>query len=221
MTARQDPSSATGPGRLLPAREAYALWAESYPARPHNPLMEVEQSIVGRLIAAAKPERALDLGSGTGRNVALLQAAGARVIVAVDASLPMLVRAKATGRRVCGDAVALPLRDGQFDFVCSSLMAGDVERIDGWLEEAARTMTARGQLVYSDFHPSWSDAGWRRTFQTATGEEIELALAPHTIADHRAALARCGLTVVGMHESAAPGGMLPIVLVVHAQKLDG
>ena len=33
----------------------------------------------------------------------------------------------------------------------------------------ARVLTVGGHLVYSDFHPSWAQRGWTRTFRDAAG----------------------------------------------------
>ncbi len=77
----------------------YALWAETYPPRPHNPLMEAEQSVVGAdARSAAAAPRALDVGTGTGRYLPLLQSAGARLVVGIDLSLAMLAHALPAAR---------------------------------------------------------------------------------------------------------------------------
>ena len=93
----------------LSPRVAYELWADSYPPEPHNPLMEVEQSIVSRILAHTSASRALDVGTGSGRYVPIL-ATRAASVVGVDASLPMLARGR--GHRVHGDACRLPFRAG-------------------------------------------------------------------------------------------------------------
>ena len=93
----------------LEGRAAYELWADTYPAIAHNPLMRVEQEIVALLLARLRAERALDVGTGSGRYVPVLQGTGASV-VGLDFSLAML--AHGTGRRVCADACRLPVRRG-------------------------------------------------------------------------------------------------------------
>src|SRR5262245_53067615 len=86
------------------AREGYAVWADVDPRRRLNRLMAAEQEVVEPIIQAAAPQRALDVGTGTGRYLTLLHAAGARVVVGVDMSLPMLEHRQCATPRVCGDA---------------------------------------------------------------------------------------------------------------------
>jgi malonyl-CoA O-methyltransferase len=208
--------------RRLTPQEAYGLWADTYPPWPHNPLMQAEQSVVVPLIAAAQPRRALDVGTGTGRCLPLLAAAGARLVVGVDLSPVMLER----GRRgrgpapfmICADACRLPFFDASFDVVSSSLMAGDVEDLGGWLREASRVLARGGSLIYSDFHPSWAERGWQRTFRTTDGQLFELPYRPHTIEQHLALLESASLGIRTIREPRVSAGTAPVVAVFHALK---
>lgn len=183
----------------LTAREAYELWAETYPPVAHNALMRVEQEIVEPLLAQIRARRALDVGTGSGRYAPLLKAAGASVVLGLDLSLAMLARA--TGPwRVCGDACRLPFGRGAFDLINASLMVGDIADLGVWSREMARALTTGGHLVYSDFHPSWAQRGWIRTFRSADGETHDIPFNPHAIDDHLAALARAGLRVRTIRE---------------------
>ena len=194
------------------------MWAETYPARPHNPLMELEQSAVEPIIRSIRPSRALDVGTGTGRYLSLLSAVGARTVVGVDLSLPMLHRNAHARSRVCGDACRLPFPDASFDLVCSSLMAGDLEHLGEWIGEAARVLAPDGHLVYSDFHPDGTSNGWRRTFRTGEGRQFELSFFPHPIDQHVALLGETSLTVRAIREPRPERGAPPIVVVFHAVK---
>jgi len=202
----------------LPAREGYAVWADTYPPRPHNRLMAAEQEIVEPIIRGAEPRRALDVGTGTGRYLTLLRAAGARFVVGIDMSMPMLEHRECTTPRVCGDACRLPFADGQFDLVCSSLMVGDVADLDPWIAEATRVLAPGGHLVYSDFHPSWAARQWRRTFRAADGKEFELAYFPHTIDEHLERLEQQSLEIRAIREPRIAGRPTPVVAVFHAIK---
>jgi ubiquinone/menaquinone biosynthesis C-methylase UbiE len=212
-------------GRLLAARaepvstmDGYERWAPVYPAKPHNPLMEAEAAIVAPMIAAAAPRRALDIGTGTGRNLELLKSAGAASVTGIDLSSRMLSYGSGRFPRVRGDAQKLPFKAGSFDLVSSSLMCGDVPHLADWIGEAARVLARGGHLVYSDFHPSWARAGWRRTFTAHDGRTYELPFFPHTIENHIAVLERHRFDIRAIREPKIPGRATPVVVVLHATK---
>ena len=193
----------------LPAQEAYELWAATYPPVAHNPLMRVEQEAVEPLLAHLRAARALDVGTGSGRYLPLLEATGAATVIGLDFSLAMLRRGIAAGpspeleagpSRVCGDACRLPFRRGAFDLINASLMVGDVADLGGWSREMARVLTTGGHLVYSDFHPSWAQRGWSRTFRSADGGVHDISFNAHAIEDHLSALAGAGFHVRTIRE---------------------
>jgi malonyl-CoA O-methyltransferase len=183
----------------LAPRAAYELWADTYPAVAHNPLMRIEQSVVEPLLARLQATRALDVGSGSGRYLPLLATTGASVVLGLDFSLAMLARSAGRGR-VCADACRLPFRRGSFDLVNASLMVGDVADLAGWTREMARVLAAGGHLVYSDFHPSWAQHGWSRTFRAADGALHDVSYHPHAVDDHVAALEQAGLRILAIRE---------------------
>jgi len=225
----------------LPAQDAYDLWAPTYPPMAHNPLMRVEQEAVEPLLAHIRATRALDVGTGSGRYVPLLEATGAAPVLGIDFSLAMLRRPSTELRaggfrsgRVCGDARHLPFRRGAFDLINASLMVGDIADLGAWTREIARVLASGGHLVYSDFHPSWAQRGWTRTFRDAAGALHDISFNPHTIEDHLAALDAAGLRVRTIREprfnsprdAAEPGikafrrrwGNPQVVAVFHAVK---
>lgn len=218
---------------VLPPHVAYELWADTYPAEAHNPLMAAEEAIVTRILTHLSAKRALDLGTGSGRYLPVL-AARAGSVVGLDLSMAMLMRAP-RGRSIRGDARCLPFRRGTFDLVNASLMVGDVSDLGGWAAETARVMTSGGHLVYSDFHPSWLDNGWERTFRTADGVLHAVEYTPHTIDAHLAALSHAGLRVLAIREPRAAipsssrtrrfGGLgrrpAPVLAIFHAVKTAG
>jgi malonyl-CoA O-methyltransferase len=187
---------------MLPARDAYELWAETYPPVAHNPLMRLEQEVVGPLLAHIRAARALDVGSGSGRYVPQLQDTGTAAVFAVDFSLAMLSRGRTgPGRgRICADARQLPFRRATFDLINASLMVGDIVELDAWCREMARVLTTGGHLVYSDFHPSWAERGWSRTFRSNAGVLHDVSFNPHTIDDHLASLEQAGFRVRTIRE---------------------
>ncbi len=184
----------------LPAHEAYELWADTYPPVAHNPLMRMEQEVVEPLLAGIHAARTLDVGTGSGRYLPLLKASGAAVVLGLDFSLAMLRRGGTASGCVCGDARRLPFRRSAFDLINASLMVGDIADLNGWTREMSRVLAPRGHLVYSDFHPSWAQQGWSRTFRSLDGTTHDVSFNPHTIDDHLAALEQAGLRVRTIRE---------------------
>ena len=184
----------------LRGRDAYERWADTYPPTAHNPLMRVEQEVVARLLGSIRATRALDVGTGSGRYLPLLDASGASSVLGLDFSLAMLRRGGATRTRVCGDACRLPFAPAVFDLINASLMVGDVADLGAWAREVAGVLAPGGHLVYSDFHPSWAQRGWSRTFRSTDGVLHEVSYNPHAIDDHLTALERAGLRVRTIRE---------------------
>ena len=151
----------------LSAHEAYDLWADTYPPVAHNPLMRVEQQVVEPLLSHIRARRALDVGTGSGRYLPLLQATGAAKVVGLDFSLAMLRRGSGAPGRVCGDACRLPFSRASFDpdqtrrCMRPATSRTCVVARDGAGPDAQRPPG------YSDFHPSWAQHGWSRTFRSA------------------------------------------------------
>jgi malonyl-CoA O-methyltransferase len=201
---------------LDPGR-AYELWAPTYPPSAHNPLMRIEQEAAAAILGALAPERALDVGTGSGRYLPILADTGARLVVGLDRSPSMLTRGTG-GVRVCGDACRLPFQDGVFDLVSSFLMVGDVADLGAWTAEMGRVLAPGGHLVYSDFHPSWVAERWRRTFRTADGAEHEVSFFPHTIDEHLAHLEERGFDLRVVREPRLSAGRPPLVAIFHAVK---
>src|SRR4029077_12587063 len=94
----------------------------------------------------------------------------------------------------------LPFRRGTFDLINASLMVGDVPDLAGWCREMARALSIGGHLVYSDFHPSWAQYVWSRTFRTADGDVREIPFHAHAIEDHLTALGESGFHVLAIRE---------------------
>jgi malonyl-CoA O-methyltransferase len=209
-----DARPSTGSGRAI--QEAYDLWADTYPSVAHNPLMRLEQEIVESILMTLRPRRALDVGTGSGRYLPVLVSTGAAGVIGADFSRAMLRRAATTARGsdpgsdpvaagwprrlVCADARRLPFARRSFDLVNASLTVGDVVDLQAWTTEMARVLGRGGHLVYSDFHPSWTQHGWKRTFRDRDGETHELAFAAHSIEDHLAALDAAGLHPAAIRE---------------------
>ena len=118
------------------------------------------------LVAGARG-RALDIGSGTGRNLPLVPAG--TVVVGLDPSLDGLRRAR---RRAPGvplvvaRAEALPFRDGVFDTVLSGLVFCSVDDPHSGLAEVRRVLGPQGRLRMLEHVRS--SVPWRARLQDLT-----------------------------------------------------
>ena len=199
----------------LPPQAAYALWAPSYPPRPHNRLMAVEQAAVVALLPDLAGRQALDAGCGTGRYLRVLADRGA-MVTGVDLSAAMLAHARESSSRLVHASVcALPIRSGSMDVVVSGLALGDVEDLALAMIEMARVLRSGGQLIYSVVHPQGATKGWSRTFE-ADGRQCAVAGFWHSADEHRAAVASAGLTIDAWREPHIDDPTCPVALVVRA-----
>lgn len=114
---------------------------------------------VSAIAAAAKPARALDLGTGGG-HVAYLLAQHSAEVTAVDLSRDMLAMVAATAREkglsniTPAEAAVerMPFPDGHFDFAASRFSAHHWRDFDGGLREARRVLARGAPAVFIDVH---------------------------------------------------------------------
>jgi malonyl-CoA O-methyltransferase len=159
------------------AAEGYRLWADTWDATP-SPIVAVEERALLPWIAALRPRRVVDVGCGTGRWTARLNALG------VDASPAMLAVAGRKrglrGRLAVADATALPMATACCDVVLCALTLGHIRDRAAALRELARILEPGGMLIVTDFHPSAAAQGWRRTFRYE-GRVYELENYPYVL----------------------------------------
>ena len=203
------------------AADPYAAWAESYPPRAHNPLMEVEQTAVLELLPSVAGLTILDAGCGTGRYTSMLAARGATVL-GIDLSQAMLSRTP-RGWFIRGDFRSLSLADATFDLVVSGLAIPDVPHLAPVLCEWARVLKVGGLVVCSTLHPRGRELGWTRTFDTPNGSHT-LPAFWHTLDDYRIASALAGLSLEAFTEPCLAPSCLrptpePVALVVRARRV--
>jgi malonyl-CoA O-methyltransferase len=219
--------------RVRSTLAAYELWADTYAAEPHNPLMAAEQRAMVGLLPDLCGQRVLDLACGTGRYSRLLAAAHAAEVIALDISAPML-RKVTTGTRVLADMTKLPFAGDTFDVVISGLALGHALDLDLWMKEVARVLRPRGTLLYSDFHPAASLRGLKRSFKDRANRSHAVPHFCHGLQAQREAAAAAALTIQVTRELRAgiefreefPGSIdfylhhfgTPLVLLVRAGK---
>ena len=185
----------SAPSRLLPPRDAYALWAPQYD-QELNPIVALEERVMSALLPPVRGLRVLDLACGTGRWMRRLASLGAST-VGVDFSPPMLRHAPRGA--VAGDACGLPLRDGVADLVVCSLALGYFSDLEAVAREIRRILRRGGGVWVSDLHPAAIAAGWRRSFRLS-GATVHIASHAFTGDEIRAAFATAGLRMLAQHE---------------------
>jgi SAM-dependent methyltransferase len=202
--------------QLTPAetRRGYDAWAASYDEAA-NPMIAASEWLLDRAPLACAGADVLEIGCGTGRNVARVLAAGARSYTGVEPSPGMLERARARCadprvRFLEGDAAAPPVAPASCDVALVVLVLEHLPDLAAPLAAIARALRPGGRLRLIEIHPSLVAAGTVAHF--ADGDvEIRFASTAHPIPALRAALAAAGLTVAALAEHAAAGELLAAV----------
>lgn len=153
------------------------------------------------LRSGARPgDRVLDVGCGTGYLTALLaEAVGPDgKAVGVDPSEAMVsqaseVRSDAGARYLVGFAESLPLGDGSFDVVSSSLALHhiDDDQRQAAAAEMARVLRPGGQVLVADFRPPSGRLG-----QWFVRNVVGLGMASNPVDDIPPLLAGAGFTAL-------------------------
>jgi malonyl-CoA O-methyltransferase len=208
--------SAPADALKLDPQSAYALWAPTYPPRPHNALMEIEQEAMLALFPDVRGLMILDAGCGSGRYLRELEARGATAI-GMDLSAAMLARAhEVTPKIARADIRALPFDAMSIDMVVCGLALGDLPELELALSEMARVLRPGGLVIYSVVHPAGEAEGWSRSFESG-GRQCAIDSHWHSLDRHRQACTAADLTIDGWREPAlAVTPAQPAVLVVRA-----
>jgi ubiquinone/menaquinone biosynthesis C-methylase UbiE len=193
-----------------PTRHYYETRAAEYDARTCGiDMAGVRAELTSRLAGGA---RVLDLGCGSGRDLAAFAAEGLAAL-GLDLSRALLERARAAAP-ACplaqADLTALPFRDGAFEglWICASLLHVPAEAAPVAVREAARVLAPGGWAVVSLKEGE------------GTSEDGEGRRFVHYTVDSAAGLfASNGFTSLALTASAGPTKGAPRWLTVIARKL--
>jgi malonyl-CoA O-methyltransferase len=191
------------PSILMPA-EAYALWAASYPAHAHNPVMQAEErAMLGLMPDTLRGEAVLDVGCGSGRYMLHALRRGAARVIGVDLSPQMLARAGAELAAlqaaadidlVQGSLAALPVPDARANLTLCGLVVGHLDNLQQALSELCRVTRPGGTLLCSDVHPIGHALGWLRDFKSGD-RHYAVQHTQHLYSHWHAACAALGLRI--------------------------
>lgn len=126
-------------------------------------MAKAERAALGewrRVLLAPLAGEVLEVGAGTGVNLAHYSAAVTRLVLAEPDPYMrrrLSVRAKEQGRAEVVDAPAekLPFADASFDVVVSTLVLCSVASLDGALAEMRRVLRPGGRLVFIEHVAAW------------------------------------------------------------------
>ena len=195
--------------RTLTSLDAYALWAASYPPQAHNALMQAEQAAMFELLPDLAGKVVLDLACGTGRYGLLAQDRGARAVISIDNSLPMLA-ANSLACRVQATTEIIPLLAESIDVVLCGLALGHLPGLDASICEIGRVLKPGGVALISDVHPFGALNGAQRTFAAADGRVYAVEHHVHLYADMQRAASDAGLWIDDVREPALE--RVPVVI---------
>ena len=192
--------------RVLPTREGYDRWADTYDTMG-NWLLALEEPEVDRALGDVADLDVLDAGCGTGRHALRLAEARARV-TAIDFSEAMLAKARAKPgadrvRFLVHDVTtALPFADRSFDRVLSALVLEHITGVRAFFAELGRVARHDGRIVVTAMHPAMFDKGLSASFRDDAGAEVRPRSYPMTLADYLGGAVEAGLAVTGLSEHA-------------------
>jgi SAM-dependent methyltransferase len=169
----------------LDAREGYDRWAESYD-KTANPLVALDRRYTPGLLAPRPGERVLDAACGTGAHLgSLLRAGSAPVGLDLSRGMLAVTRRKYPAVPLAQADLArqLPLRGRVFDAVLCALVGEHLTNLRLLFRELFASLTRRGRLVFSVFHPELAAAGIEANFE-AGDTEYRLGALRHTVADY-------------------------------------
>jgi cytosine/adenosine deaminase-related metal-dependent hydrolase/ubiquinone/menaquinone biosynthesis C-methylase UbiE len=172
---------------LSSAFEAFDAWAEVYDNQP-NPLLALEERVLGSIMPEVRGLDVLDAGCGTGRWLQRLVERSPRSLVGIDASSAMLRMSGAKLNQSCelrlGCCTELPVGDASADIVLSSFVVSYVKDLQAFAREVDRVARPGASIFLTDMHPETeASRGWKRPLgKTQSGargwplEEITQAL---------------------------------------------
>jgi ubiquinone/menaquinone biosynthesis C-methylase UbiE len=197
-----DPALATA--EATPEHDAasgYAIWSDSYD-EPGNPIIALEEAIVGDLLAPRPLGAALDAACGTGRHARRLVDLG-HTVSGIDLTPEMLERARVNVPEASfevADLRELPFADASFETVVCGLALAHLPALDVAVGELGRVLRAGGQLIVSVLHPFQALLGWNAPFSGSDGSRGFVREHPHLHADYLAAFMAAGLRISGCFE---------------------
>ena len=186
-----------------PRSELFDRWAEVYDAAA-NPLLMLEEQMLPALLPAVNGQHILDVGCGTGRWLARLEALQPASLTGTDSSAEMLRRARAkltaSTHLLQSDACHFPVAVASQDLILSSFVLSYLDDLPAFASACMRALRPGGYLLLSDMHPETATArGWTRSF-TAYGDTLHIPATSPPVFQIRSIFQREGLELCELRE---------------------
>jgi cytosine/adenosine deaminase-related metal-dependent hydrolase/ubiquinone/menaquinone biosynthesis C-methylase UbiE len=183
--------------------EVFNSWAEVYDTQP-NPLLSLEQRVLGPGLGDIRGLDVLDAGCGTGRWLHQLVERRPRSLIGVDISPAMLLLAADKLDHSCdlrlGSCTALPVDDAAADVVLSSFVVSYLDDLEVFAQEIERVARPGATVFLSDMHPDTeASCNWKRAFQ-ARGSDILIHGRGWSLQQVTHAFQACGFKLVSLME---------------------
>ena len=184
-------------------QDAYTRWSATYDS-DRNLTRDLDRRVTESTIGDRNYQNILELGCGTGKNTALLNRIG-RKILALDFSPGMLQRAKS---KITTDHVFFvradltkpwPARTGAFELVVCNLVLEHIEDLAPVFHQAAQSLTAGGEFFVSELHPFRQYQGTQANFRNEQ-ETVAIEAFVHHLSDFTEVARQNGLSLKMMKE---------------------
>jgi ubiquinone/menaquinone biosynthesis C-methylase UbiE len=186
---------------------AYDRWAPTYD-KTNNPMVWAATHALADGLASVKGLDCLELGCGTGRNLAAMAKADPRTLTGIDLSSEMLRQAKMRALETPDPAwkliqhdltMPIPLPSASFNFVLSALTFEHIANLATPLREARRLLRHYGILRIVEIHPFMTFSGEGAHFKDGE-EEVAIASYPHQFEDWFKAFDQADLAIEAVRE---------------------
>lgn len=188
---------------LMKIQEAYTRWSATYDY-DRNGTRDLDRQVTEGTLADRNCQNILELGCGTGKNTALLDRIG-RKVLALDFSPGMLQQAKSKLKTdhvffVRADLTKpWPAKTGTFELVVCNLVLEHIEDLDPVFYQASQSLRAGGEFFVSELHPFRQYQGTQANFLSEQ-ETVEIDAFVHHLSDFTEAARKNGLSLKSMNE---------------------
>ena len=183
--------------------DAYTRWSTTYDS-DRNLTRDLDRRVTENSLADRNYQNILELGCGTGKNTALLDRIG-RKILALDFSPGMLQQAKS---KLNTDHVFFvradltkpwPAKTGSFELVICNLVLEHIEDLNPVFYQASQSLVMGGEFFVSELHSFRQYKGTQANFRNEQ-ETVEIDAFVHHLSDFTEAARENGLSLKSMKE---------------------